>query len=105
LAFAIAAAALYAYAHSGAFEARVERYVVHQVEQGSGARVEVGTFHLSWNPLGLELDQVTVHGREPAGQAPLAQIPQLTVGLRLLSLWHRRLRLGGVLVERPRIHL
>ncbi|HVA65164.1 MAG TPA: hypothetical protein VNF74_15670, partial [Terriglobales bacterium] len=95
----------YDYLHSNAFRRRLENYVVGQLEQGSGARVEVGGLRLSLHPLVIELDDLVLHGREPAGQPPLAVIPRLVVGVRLGSLWHRQLSLQTVSMLQPRFHV
>jgi len=95
----------YGYLHSGAFRQRLENYVVAQLEQGSGARVEVGGMRLSLHPLVIELDDLVLHGREPAGQPPLAAIPRLVVAIRLDSLWQRQLSLQDVAMLQPRFHV
>jgi len=98
-----------AYLRSGRFERRVRAYVTAEIQQASGARVEMGGFHMAWRwrlpGLELELDHLVLHGREGAGQPPLAKVPRLRLGVRLVSLARREIRLGAIEVAEPRVRL
>jgi len=40
--------------------------IMEQLEKATGARVELGNFHLDWRTLHVHFDGLTLHGREPA---------------------------------------
>ena len=96
---------LYFFASSSRFENIVRKRLITQIEAATGGRAEIGTFH--WNLLKLELeaDGVVLHGREPAGETPYAQLASLRVDLDVLGLWSPRVLLRNLVLERPQIHL
>jgi hypothetical protein len=46
------------------------RTIVQQLEKSTGARVELGNFHIAWRSLTVRFDGLTLHGSEPAGSPP-----------------------------------
>ena len=96
---------LYFFASSSRFENIVRKRLITQIEAATGGRAEISTFH--WNLLKLELeaDGVVLHGREPAGETPYAQLASLRVDLDVLGLWSPRVLLRNLVLERPQIHL
>src|SRR5690348_16375052 len=59
--------------------------IVSSVEQATGAKVEVGSFHMDWTSLTFYIRDFVIHGTEPASAAPLLQIPAITVHVKLFS--------------------
>ncbi len=96
---------LYFFASSSRFEDIMRKRLIAQIDAATGGRAEIGAFH--WNLLKLqaEADGVVLHGREPAGETPYAQIPSLRVALSVLGLWSPRVLLRDLVLERPQIHL
>ena len=93
------------YLTSQRFENWVRRNVIAELESTTGGRVEMGSFH--WNLWRLEIDihDLTVHGLEPAGEAPYAHVDHLLVRLKILSLFSGNFGLRTVIAERPVIHI
>jgi len=56
---------------TGIVQRWVRHVVVSQIEQGTGARVDLGGFHLHIWQLRAELDDLTLHGLEAPGTPPL----------------------------------
>ncbi|HXQ25048.1 MAG TPA: translocation/assembly module TamB domain-containing protein [Candidatus Acidoferrales bacterium] len=77
--------------------------IVRQLEQGTGARVEMGGFHFQLWSLRAEIDNLTLHGLEPAGQPPLFHADRIDVAIRVLSFIGRQVALDELIVERPQV--
>ena len=82
---------------------RVE--VIEQAEKATGGRVEIGAFRLDWRLLTIDLDRLVIHGSEAAQQAPLLAVERATIGLRIISLFTRDIRLDRISVTHPRAHI
>jgi translocation and assembly module TamB len=77
--------------------------LIRQVEKATGARVTLGGFHIALAPFSVELDQLTLHGRETASEPPFVHIDRVTVGVDWRALFERKVILGNVTVERPSV--
>ena len=89
----------------GAADDSIRRTIVRQIQTLTSARVELGAFHFNPWRLRVALSDFTVYGREPAGTPPFFHAERLEVGLRIDSVWRRRISLGDVEVIRPAIHV
>ena len=87
------------------FENIIRKRLIARIEEATGGRAEIGSFH--WNPLKLEAeaDGLVLHGREAPGEAPYAQLDSLKVSVSILDLWSPRVLLRDLEIERPQIHL
>jgi hypothetical protein len=88
-------------ASSARFEAFVRNRMVAWLEQSTGGRVEIASFH--WRLLHLEADAdgLVIHGLEDPGEAPYAQVEHLRVRLSVLGFWSPRVLLRDLDVSRP----
>jgi translocation and assembly module TamB len=102
---AIAVAGLYFWASSSRGEAVVRERLVTWLEQATGGRVEIATFH--WHLLNLEADAggLVIHGLEASGEAPYAQAGNLRVRLSILGFLSPRILLREADITRPAFHL
>ncbi|HXR98738.1 MAG TPA: translocation/assembly module TamB domain-containing protein [Terriglobales bacterium] len=98
-ALAIAAAG-WAYLRSEAWQARAEGYVVAQIEQATGTRVQVGHFDLTLRPLRISLAGVTLTRGDGS---TLATVDRIAADASLLSLRHRQVRIDRLQLERPHV--
>jgi translocation and assembly module TamB len=97
VAVALLAAVVIAYAiASGLVDRWARTTIVQQLERTTGARVELGSFHFSWRVLAARFDGLTLHGREPAGAAPLFHADLLQFDIHVESFWGRKISLGNV---------
>ncbi len=101
---ALATISLYFWASSAGFENMVRKRMVAWLEQSTGGRVEIASFH--WRLLHLEADAggLVIHGTEDPGDAPYAQIERVQVRLSILGFWSPSLRLRDLDVSRPAFH-
>ena len=84
---------------------KVRERIVAEAENATGGRVEIGAFQFDWSTLTAQLDNLTIHGTEPAGEAPLLEIKRVLVGLKIISLLRRDFDVARVEVDGPRAHL
>jgi translocation and assembly module TamB len=103
LAFAVAG--LYFWASSAHFEDLVRKRIVALIEDATGGRVEIASFH--WHLLDLEANAggLVIHGNEAPSEAPYAEIEQLRVRLSIVGLLSPRILLREADVVRPAFHL
>lgn len=79
--------------------------IVAEAEKATGGRVEIGAFKLDWSTLTAEVDNLTIHGSEPAGVAPLVTVKRVTIGFRIVSLMRRDFDIARLDADTPRVHL
>ncbi len=78
--------------------------IVEQAEIATGGRVEIGKFQLDWTGLTADVDGLVIHGTEITG-APFLAVDHVTIGIRIISLFSRDIRLDRIHVTRPHVHL
>ena len=91
--------------HSANFHRYVLAKMVEKASQAAGGRVEIWDFNFRWSGLRVDLYQIVVHGSEAKSQAPLLQVDHLMAGLKIISLWRRKIDLSEIVIDRPSIHL
>ena len=77
--------------------------VIRQIEQMTGARVELGAFHFQLAGLHLELDNLTLHGKEAEGMPPFVHVDHVRASIRIISFFERKISLELVEIERPAV--
>jgi translocation and assembly module TamB len=95
----------YLWASSAATQDLVRRHLIATLEETTGGRAEIATFH--WHLLNLEADAggLVIHGLEAPGEAPLAQADHLNVRISLLGLFSPRILLRDLEIDHPDFHL
>ena len=93
------------YLRSPRFEDFVRRKVIATLEDATGGRVELRSFHWNLGKLEFEADDLTVHGREGPDQLPYAHADRAHVRLHIVSFLETRIHLEYVGLERPVVHL
>jgi translocation and assembly module TamB len=91
--------------NSGRFEQLVLQHIQAALANATGARVEIGSFHLSVANLEADADNIVLHGNEPAGEDPYVRIDHLHIGISIFNVFSPRILLREAIVERPQIHL
>src|ERR1700704_337939 len=81
---------------SGLADLWARRTIVREIEKATGARVELGNFHIQWLALHVRFDGLTLHGRELAGTPPLFHADRLDIDIHVESFWGRKISLGVV---------
>ncbi len=92
-------------ARSGWLREAVRERIVSEAERATGGRVETGAFTFDWSTLTAELDRLTIHGTETAGQSPLLTVDRVAIGLKVVSLMEGKFNIARLEAETPRVHL
>ena len=87
------------------FRDKVRERIVREAGTATGGRVEIGAFRFDWRTLTAQFDNLVIHGREAADQAPLLSIGTLSIGLRVVSLMERQFDVATVEAAQPRLHV
>lgn len=103
LGICVAAAVVFCIFEFGIAQRWVRNSLVHQLEARTGARVELGGFHLHALRLRAELDNLTLHGSETSAEPPLFHADRVQVGITVLSFLHRQFKIDELLVDRPQL--
>jgi translocation and assembly module TamB len=81
------------------------RAIVSGLEKRTGGQAELGGVQIDWLTLRVTLQDLTLHGTEPAEAPPLFHADRIVVGIRGDALWRRALSLSSLEIERPSVHL
>lgn len=79
--------------------------IVQSASESTGARVELQNYDLTLKTLTADIYGLTIHGTEAAGEKPLLQIQKATVGIKIISILHRKVNFSELLVYDPVINL
>jgi translocation and assembly module TamB len=90
---------------SGLADLWARRTIIEQLEKATGARVELGNFHIRWRSLHVRFDGLTLHGREPAGTPPLFHADRMEIDVHVESFWSRKISLGNVDMSHFSVHM
>ena len=105
IALAATVAVLALWTSSSQFEQLVRRRLAAQLQNVTGGRVEIGSYHWRITKLEIQADDVAIHGDEGPGEAPYARIDSLRVHLSILGVFSPRIELRELEIDRPQIHL
>ena len=93
------------YLTTDAFQAYVRRRLVTALEAMTGARVELGAYHTIPFRLQVEVRDLTLHGREAAGEIPLAHVDSAVARIKVISLLETQFGFDAILLEHPVLHV
>ncbi len=92
-------------AQSGWLREKLRTAIIERAEIATGGRVEIRKFQLDWTGLTAEVQGLVIHGTEAPSQAPLLSAEGVTIGIRIVSIFSRDVRLDRLDVTHPRFHL
>jgi uncharacterized protein involved in outer membrane biogenesis len=101
----IAVAGGYLYLRSNGFQQFALRKISEQADQATGGRTQISRLDFSLSKLTAHLYGIVVHGSEAAGAPPLLQVDELTVGLKIKSVFRRQINLNEIVIRHPVVHL
>lgn len=105
LLLALGSTCLYFVMSSESFQGLVRERLIAHLQQATGGRVEIASFHWRLLDLEAEAEGIIIHGRELPSEPPLGQVEKLKARLSLLGLWSPSVRLRDLEITRPVIHL
>ncbi|MGB7601274.1 MAG: translocation/assembly module TamB domain-containing protein [Candidatus Sulfotelmatobacter sp.] len=86
---------------TASFQRLAIRSIMKDVNEATGSRMDIGHFDFQLSTLTAHLHGITVHGSEATGQSPLLHVDELTVGLKIRSIFRRKVSLSDLLIEHP----
>jgi translocation and assembly module TamB len=90
---------------SGWFQNYVKQSIVTSVEDSTGARAEIGTFHFDWTCLSAVATDLVIHGTEPPAVAPMLGVARVELNLRLFTSFHHLWDITYLGVDRPQANV
>lgn len=93
------------YMATARFAARVKQAVVATLQRTTAGRVEITSFRWSVRHLAIEIDGLTVHGKEAANQLPYLHVERLLVRAKIVSFITPKIGLASLDARQPTIHL
>lgn len=93
------------YASTPTFTAHVHRAVVDVLERTTGGRVEMGSFRWSVRHFTIDIEDLTIHGKEGPGEIPYFHVRHLTLDASLLTFLSPRIHLTSLTAVSPTFHL
>lgn len=103
--FLLAVGAAVWYGSTPQFSARVRKTLVATLERATGGRVEIGGFHWSVWRLAVQVDDLTIHGKEGPGEAPYFHVQRLDIDAKILSFLAPAIALDSLEAQAPEFHL
>jgi translocation and assembly module TamB len=101
----LAASAVAFFFGSGLGNPLIRRVLVRRLEQITGGQVQLRTISIRWLGLRATMKGLEIHGKEPSGTEPLFTSEEVQAGLRIDSLWGRKVSLDRLYIRQPRIHI
>jgi translocation and assembly module TamB len=101
----VAAVSGYFYLKSSSFKHFALAEIAKQANQATGARTVVGGLDFSLKPLTANLYDITLRGTEADDQPALLHADQLTVQVKIDSIWHQKFTLRELLIRNPVLHV
>lgn len=105
LAGVLALAGLGWYATTNSFQSMVRRRLVAELERVSGGRVELGGFHTIPFRLRIDVRDLTIHGREGAGDVPLVHVDRLLARIKIISILATEIGFDSLVLDQPVVHV
>ncbi|MGO9124012.1 MAG: translocation/assembly module TamB domain-containing protein [Terriglobales bacterium] len=93
------------YATTDSFQSMVRRRLVAELQRITGGRIELGSIHTIPFRFVVDVRDLTVHGREAAGEVPYAHVDRLVAKVNLASALGAGFGFDSLVLERPIAHI
>ena len=87
------------------FRNYVREQIITATEDGTGGKVEIGSFKLDVSHLRAVITDFVIHGTEPAGAAPFVRAARAEVDIRLFTSIHHILDITYLGIDRPQANI
>src|SRR5215469_451595 len=93
--------------NSNGFRNLLRSEIQNKAFERLGLRTDIGALQTHWARLGLELDNIEIHGKEnsAAGETPLLRAKSLTMSVRFLPLLRGKIRVRDLELQQPVVRL
>jgi translocation and assembly module TamB len=79
--------------------------IIESAEKSTGTRIQVKSLTVEWSPFAVEFEGVSASSISSGPQNPLLTASQIRVGLKLLPLLHKEVKVREVRIESPAIYI
>jgi translocation and assembly module TamB len=93
------------YTTTPGFQTYVRRRIMAELEDATGGRVELGTYHTIPLKLQVEIRDLTIHGLEGPDQVPLAHVDRVIARIKIISLLQKEFGFDALELDHPVVHL
>src|SRR5437763_13916461 len=93
------------YITTQSFQETVRGRLVAAIERASGGRAELGSFHVVPLRFQVEVRDLTIHGREAAGQVPLVHVDSMSAVVNLSSVLGAKIAFQSLTLRHPVVHV
>src|SRR6202011_5978520 len=97
--------ALLWYVTTDSFQRTARFRLIAALERATGGRVELGSFRAVPLRLQMEVRNLTIHGKEAAGQQPYAHVDSVAAVINLSSALGAKLAFHSLVLQHPVIHV
>lgn len=87
------------------FREYVRQQIITATANGTGGKVELGSFAFTWMPMRAVINDFIIHGTEPEGAAPFVRVAQVEVQIRLFTSIKHLLDITYLRVDQPRVNV
>jgi translocation and assembly module TamB len=101
----VALASLISYASTESFQAYVRDRMIARLEEITGGRVDLVSFHVAPIQLRAEVNGLTIHGHEAADEIPFAHFDHLIARVKIISVLGLSLGFDSLEIDHPVIHI
>ena len=93
------------YITTDSFQQMVRHRLIAAIEHATGGRAEIGSFHVVPLRFEVEVRNLTIHGRESAGERPFVQVDSMSAVVDLTSVIGVRMGFHSLVLSHPVVHL
>src|SRR5258708_1738325 len=105
LLFLLFCSALLWYVTTDSFQQMVRGRLVAAIERATGGRAELGSFHVIPLRFQVEVRNLTIHGRESAGELPYVHVDSLLATVNLASVVGAKVGFHSLTLQHPVVHI
>jgi translocation and assembly module TamB len=105
LLFALLLSIFFWYITTDSFQETVRGRLISAIERATGGRAELGSFHVVPLRFQLEVRDLTIHGREAAGEVPLIHVGSMSAVVNLSSVLGAKIAFHSLTLRHPVVHI
>jgi translocation and assembly module TamB len=87
------------------FRNYVKQKIITATEDGTGGKVDIGSFDFAWTRLRAVVTDFVIHGNEPAGSDPFVRASRVELDLRLFTSVTHPFELAYLGVDKPAVNI
>src|SRR6266567_1927750 len=93
------------YVTTDSFQQMVRRRLTAEIERVTGGRVELGSFHAIPLRFEVEVRDLTIHGREAAGEVPFVHVDRMSAIINISSALGAKIGFHSLTLDHPVVHV